>query len=364
MMTHRKQPSRIRQARALWLLLALLSLATCAPAAWSERLESEHFAIQYDDHRVNDAQAQQARDEAERGWRKCARVFPSAPAQKITLDLSPDFLGATGFARPGDAQHPPLIGVRYADMEYLGLGSEFVLTHETAHVFSGRLAGGPLGEGIADWATGAFEGIPMAPWWGTALKKAGLWVDPDALFVTGDYPASREVDARTRTANYTEAAMLVRFLVDRFGYEKFAGFAERYRQVRGSLASNDSLSGRGARRPDPDQVRRVFEDRFAESWDSLRDRWEAQMAADAALAGQAERLVLGEEIYGSIRNYEMWLLQRRVTVRAEDREAVRRDFTEANRSLAKGDLKAAAEHLQEAKARVEQLKRPAAVALR
>src|SRR5204862_7955865 len=98
-------------------------------------------------------------------------------------------------------------------------------------------------------------------------------------------------DARTRTATYAESAMLVRFLIDRFGYEKFAGFAERYRQVRGSLASNDSLSGRGARRPDPEQVRRAFEDRFGEAWESLRDRWAAQIAADTAPAGQAERLV-------------------------------------------------------------------------
>src|SRR5262245_8155789 len=208
----------LRAMRALWLILAIAALMTGARPAWSARLESKHFAIQYDEHRLSDAQALQARDEAERAWQRCARLFPSAPALKIVLDLTPDFLGATGYARPGDAQRPPFIGVRYADMDYLGLGSEFVLTHETAHIFSGRLAGGPLGEGIADWATGVFEGIPMAPWWGAALKKAGLWIDPDALFITGDYPASREVDSRTRTANYTEAALLVRFLVDRFGY--------------------------------------------------------------------------------------------------------------------------------------------------
>ena len=50
---------------------------------------------------------------------------------------------------------------------------------------------------------------------GSALQAAGLWVDPDALFVTGEYPASAELDARQRVASYTEPALLI---VDELGY--------------------------------------------------------------------------------------------------------------------------------------------------
>src|SRR5207302_1867798 len=99
------------------------------------------------------AQVEEARDLAEAAWQKCRRLFDSEPRQKIRLDLSPDFTGATGFARPGDPKssdprRAPLVAVRYAELDFLGISGPFVLTHEIGHVFSGELAGTALGEGI------------------------------------------------------------------------------------------------------------------------------------------------------------------------------------------------------------------------
>src|SRR5262249_53911177 len=158
---------------------------------------------------------------------------------------SPDLAGATGYARPGDpdASDPkraPLIAVRWTELNYLGVGKSYVLTHEGAHVFSGKLAATPLGEGIADWAAGDCAASPTAPWWGTALRRAGLWIDPDALFISGDYESGPEVDAHSRTAEYTEAALMVRFLVKEFGWTRFAAFAERYGEARHTVRSNDA----------------------------------------------------------------------------------------------------------------------------
>jgi hypothetical protein len=86
------------------------------------------------------------------------------------------------------------------------------------------------------------------------------------------------------------------------------------------------------------------------------------MTAEPVPATLCERLVLAETIYGSIRNYEMWLLRHGRDVRDTDRQAVRRAFSEANQAMAAGDLKAAAKSLHEAEDRVKALKRPLAVA--
>ena len=101
-------------------------------------------------------------------WRD--HVLTRSPGHAVMKASGPT--GATGYARPGDLRsadpkRASLIGVRYAELDYLGIGAEYVLTHEIAHIFSGKLAGSALGEGIADWATGFFNGVPMAPWWGT-----------------------------------------------------------------------------------------------------------------------------------------------------------------------------------------------------
>jgi hypothetical protein len=354
------------------LLLALLLLPQTARAA---ELESPHFRIEYNSELLSREKAEEARGLAERGWEKCAHLFGSSPAHKIRLNLTPDFTGATGFARPGDLKsadprRASLVAVRYADLDYLGIGDEYVLTHEIAHVFCGKLAGTALGEGIADWATGFFEGIPMAPWWGVELRRAGLWVDPDALFITGDYDAPEELDPRTRAAEYSESALLVRFLVEEYGWSRFATFAERYADVRRSLRSNGTERGArggwspferqksGQPAPDAARVRRVFEETLGRSWEELRTRWEAQMAADHAPEGEAARLVLGEEIYGSIRNYELWVLRHERQAPAAERQAIRRAFTEANQAMAAGDLKLAEERLRAARARVRALQRP------
>ncbi|MGV3724525.1 MAG: hypothetical protein ACO1SX_26825 [Actinomycetota bacterium] len=355
------------------------------PAKSSARLSTEHFDLVYAPDRVTEAEAKEAARISEAAWSRCRVVFGAAPDHRLRIDLTPDFTGATGFFRPGDpkAKEParhPFIRVRLTELDYLGLSPEYVLTHEIGHWFSGPLAGTSLGEGVADWAAGAYSGVALRPWWGKALKANGLWVDPDAYFVTGEFSENAEVDARSRTASYAESALLVRYLVERFGWPKVREFAQAYGEARGPLTSNASRrgmrlppaprrrGGRGPQQPDPRQppnaraVEAAFE-KLGESWPTLRADWERRMEADPVPATAAERLVLGFQTYGAIRNYEMWLMGERTPPGPKVREAVRQSFVKVNELLRREQFAAARQALSDARSYVQQLKEPRLITL-
>lgn len=347
-----------------------------------DTLTSEHFDLQYDPGRLSEEQAKTARSLSESAWTRNRDLFGAAPDHRLKIDLTPDFQGATGFFKPGDpaAKDPnrrPFIGVRFAELDYLGLPAEYVLRHEIAHWFSGDLAGSPLGEGIADWAAGEFAELPTRPWWGEELRKAGLWIEPDAFFVTGDFEAPAEVNAPIRTAQYAESALLIRYLVERFGWEKFRAFAADYSTARGPLTSNESRkalryrprrsqSEKGERDPrlpsDAGAVRAAFEKHFGASWTQLRAGWEQGMRADPAPPEQAEGLVLAFRIYGAVRNYEMWLIQQRTAPSRETQQAVRRAFIRANTLRQQRDYPATRQALAEVRSLIEQLREPRSIA--
>ncbi len=341
----------------------------------AEKLESAHFSITYNPRRMSASAAEAARAQAEAAWDHCRDRFGSEPAGKIHLELTPRFVGATGFAsfeRPRErGEKPrPLVGVRYTELEYLGLAPQYVLTHEVGHVFSGNLAATTLGEGIADWAAGNFSGIPMRPWWARALRDRGLWVEPTAFFITGEFDQTPEVDANIRTAQYAESALLVQYLVDRFGWAKFREFAAEYSRARGPLESNASRRSHREERtadeatsaPEAGQVRAVFQRHFGLSWEALARDWEEAIRKDPAPAGMAERLVLGEKLYGAVRNWEMWTLRSGGDLGAGVWETVRAAFTEANRALSAGNVEDAGRLYGRARALVERLKHPKSVA--
>jgi len=350
------------------------------------KLASEHFDFVYAPDRVNEAQAREAARVSEAAWVRCRELFGGAPDYRLRIDLTPEFTGATGFFRPGDpkAKDPsrhPFIGVRLSELDYLGLSPEYVFTHEIGHWFSGPIAGSSLGEGVADWAAGGYSGIPLRPWWGKALKSAGLWVEPEAYFVTGEYRESNEVDARSRTASYAESALLVEYLVERFGWPKVREFALAYGEVRGPLASNAARKGQGGipavprgryrsqppsvdprQPPNARMVEALFE-KLGASWPVLRTEWEKRMEADPVPTAPAERLVLGFETYGAIRNYEMWLLGQRTPPGPKTRATIRAAFVKVNDLVKQQQLPAARQALADVRSYVEQLKEPRLITL-
>jgi hypothetical protein len=324
-------------------------------------LTSTHFRYTYDESRLSRAGADAAARDAEEAYDYNQRQFPGAGPPEIRCDLTPQFMGATGYAQPD--RRPPVIAVRIPDLEYLGLDEAYVLRHEIAHVFSGRLASGPLGEGLADYIAGSFGDMPLAPWWGSALRDAGLWVEPEALFVTGDYPASAELDARQRVANYTEPALLLQFLTQRFGFERVLDFLPDYGRARHSLESNAmGARRRGYRQPDAGAVRTAFDRHFGQSWLVLQGDWERQMGVTKGTDLARRQLMVRQESYAAIRNFEMWVLAQRGRVAPERMAAVRRAFTAVNAAVRAQHLDEAEARLRLAQGLVNDLKRPALIA--
>lgn len=356
----------------LWGVAALV-----VGSAWAGEPPSR-FRLEYDRRRLplTAAQARAILQSAERAWEVCRSRLPGEPPSPVRLLLTPDLLGATGFALPARSGAAAIVGVRWGDLDYLGLDGEYVLTHEVAHLFSGDLAGSPLGEGIADWVAGSFGGVRLAPWWGPVLARRGLWVDPTALFVTGEYPASGEIDARLRTALYSEAALWVQYLVETYGWERFAAFARRYGPARRTLSSREfpgdvvratpALPGRRrppAEVPDVAAVRQAIEEAFGIAAEALFARWEEWLrTAPAPDAARAERLVLAQESYGAVRNYESWRASQRPGPSAPQEAAIRAAFVATHRARDRGELAAAWEHLAEALRLIEQVRRPQRIA--
>lgn len=348
----------------------------------AERIESRNFEITYNPSLLPASRASEAAALAERAYSRCMELFGTRPSRRIRLDLTPRFRGATGFASPEDPQVPSprgqaRVGVRYHELEYLGLTGEYVLRHEVAHVFSGPLASTSLGEGIADWAAGGYSGLEMRPGWGVVLREAGLWIEPEAFFITGEFPSRPEVDEVIRTAQYVQSGLLVQYLVRRFGWQRVREFAAAYGAARGRLISNEERTRlppprpaeRGTpadprRPPDPVAVRAAFERLLGEPWDRLAAGWEREMAADVVPAAEAGRLVLGQRIYASIRAYEMWAMRLQPSLSPETQRTVEDAYTRANRDLHAGRLEEAAGAFARAAAMVERLRRPVSVASR
>jgi hypothetical protein len=340
--------------RARLAVCLVLALAASARAA---EFSSAHFQYTYDTHQLSRAEAERASQDAERAFADNEGWFPGTGPVVIRCDLTPRFFGATGYAQPD--QRPPRVAVRIPDLDYLGLDQAYVLRHEVAHVFSGRLASGPMGEGLADLVAGSFGDQPLAPWWGSALRQAGIWVDPDALFVTGDYPASAELDARQRVANYTEPALLLQYLTNRYGFEEVLTFLPDYGRARQSLTSNAAgAQRRGFRRADPAAVERSFEKHFGRPWSALRSDWEAKMAAGGGSEAERRRLVISQKTYAAIRNFEMWLVAQRSGAPRAQTEAIRQAFTQVNGALRSKQLDEAERRLRVAQGMVNELKRP------
>jgi hypothetical protein len=220
-----------------------------------------------------------------------------------------------------------------------------------------------MGEGLADMVAGSFGDQPLAPWWGAALRDAGLWVDPDSLFITGEYPVSRELDARQRVATYTEPALLLQYLTARFGVERVLSFLPDYSRARHTLDSNTMGVGRrGFRLPDAAAVWDVFDRHFGRSWSGIRMDWERQMAGGTASEQERHRLVLRQKAYAAIRNFEMWLLAQRSRIERQRIAAVRKAFTDVNAAIRGGRLREAEGRLREAEGLVNELKRPMLIA--
>jgi len=262
-------------------------------------LEGTHVLIRYDPRRITTAEAERARGEAERAWGRCAAFFEPMrdltgwPKGKIPIHLCWDGGPKPAFVRSGTGR----VEMRYRDATgYLGYTGERLLTHEIAHVFAGPLSGGgPLDEGLAEAVSAPLLPFPPGQWCGRVLRHAGAWIDPEALFVTGEFNVS---DSLTEDLRYPEEAIFCDFLIREFGKKRYATFAVWYRGCRKCAYSNDFLRRNGLEslKPDPAEVRAAFREWLGVPWEEVRRRWEKAMAEDPAPQKGPELLAAGLQL--------------------------------------------------------------------
>ena len=147
-------------------------------------------------------------------------------SEKIPLVFMPRVLGNGGFA--GNA-----IYVSYLDNDYLGNATAQVLHHEFVHWFD-TLAGGDLRptifqEGLAVYLSGGhFKPEPLIPRAAALLELH--WYIPLRTLADEFYPQQHEI-------GYLEAAALVGYMVEAYGWKAFDAF---YRDIHAAPDGRDS----------------------------------------------------------------------------------------------------------------------------
>ncbi|MFH1908275.1 MAG: hypothetical protein ABIL11_12985 [Chloroflexota bacterium] len=151
---------------------------------------------------------------------QAASLFSRLPAkvnEKIPVVFMPRVLGNGGFV--SDA-----IYVSYLDNDYLGGASAQVLLHEFVHWFDAR-SGGDMRpsifqEGLAVYLSGGhFKPEPLIPRAAALLELN--WYIPLQTLADDFYPQQHEI-------GYLEAAALVGYMVETYGWESFNAF---YRDI-------------------------------------------------------------------------------------------------------------------------------------
>jgi hypothetical protein len=164
-------------------------------------------------------------------------------------------------------------------------------------------------------------------------------------------------------ANYTEPALLLQFLTERFGFERVLDFLPDYGRARRSLQSNAiGAQRRGFRLPDAVTIRNAFERHFGQSWAALQGDWERQMGVSKGTDSARRQLVVRQETYAAIRNFEMWLLAQRGRVEPRRLAAVHSAFAAVNAAVRAQHLDEAEAKLRLAEGLVSDLKRPSLIA--
>jgi hypothetical protein len=186
-------------------------------ASW-ENITSDCCIIHYitgtDAHRDIETLAEMADTEAAKVEERFGALFE----QKIPLTFLPRVLGHGGFASDG-------LYVSYLDQNYAGSATRQVVYHEMVHWLDfqqgGDLRPSILVEGLAVYLSGGhFKEEPILP------RAAALldldWYLPLRELTDAFYTSQHEI-------GYLQAAALVAYLVETYGWERFNTF---YRDIR------------------------------------------------------------------------------------------------------------------------------------
>ncbi len=227
--------------------------------------------------------------------RLVSEQFGLSLEQPVEVTLAPRVLGHGGFASDR-------ITISYLDRLYTSSHLEMIFQHELVHIFDSQLGGDlrptMLVEGLAVYLSGGhFKPEPLLERAAALLPAepgcivCGLgWYIPLAELADDFYLTQHE-------AGYLEAAALVEFLVERYGWERFNAF---YRDI------HPDSSGSQARAMDA-----AMQTHFELSLAEVEAQFQSQLA-QSGLSGQGPGLDpkwvadvrLSVEFYDAVRRYQ------------------------------------------------------------
>ena len=179
--------------------------------------------------------------------------------------------------------------VSYLDGNYMGNELPIILHHEFVHFYDGEIGGGYrpsiFEEGLAVYLTGGhFKPEPLGPR-AAALLNLG-WYIPMTTVADDFYNQQHDI-------GYLEAATLVKYLVDTYGWEAFNEF---YRNIPSPKGQKDSAVIDTA-------LRQHFNISFAE----LETAYLASLRDQAFTDDERTDLRLTVEFFDSVRRYQKTL---------------------------------------------------------
>ncbi len=217
-----------------------------------------------------------------------ASQLPAKVNEKIPVVFMPRVLGNGGFVT--DAIYVSYLPSRCcADNDYLGGASAQVLQHEFAHWFDAQ-SGGDLRpsifqEGLAVYLSGGhFKPEPLIPRAAALLELN--WYVPLQTLADDFYPQQHEI-------GYLEAAALVGYMVETYGWESFNAF---YRDI------HATPDGRASQAIDA-----ALQKHFRITFAGLEEKYLEFLKAQPVTESMRDDLRLSVQFYDTARRYQQAL---------------------------------------------------------
>lgn len=191
-------------------------------------------------------------------------------------------VGQGGYAQEG-------VVLSYPDRPYVGLDLEMVLRHEAVHVLDASLVGPAtpalLREGLAVWVAGGHYRPESIPARAGALVRLNQYI-PLAQLAEDFYRHQHET-------GYLEAAALVAYLVETYGWDEFLAFYRR--------AGEDD----GA--PPADALDQALRGSFGVGLEETESAFQAWLSGQPTTSEEARDLELTVRLFDAIRRYQQTL---------------------------------------------------------
>ncbi len=204
--------------------------------------------------------------------------------EPITITLLPRLLGHGGFTSSE-------ISVSYLDRNYASNSWELVVHHEMVHTLDGQLGGDfrptLFVEGLAVYLTGGhYKFEPLMPR-AAALLPAYLDQYIPLKALADDFYASQH------EIGYLEAASLVEYMVDTYGWEKFSDF---YRDIHNRQGETQS-----------DSINSALQVHFSISFSQLEQDFLSALKAEPDTSTWVDDVRLTVTYYDTMRRYQQLL---------------------------------------------------------